>query len=48
MVKVTHEGQMIKFSDTAVSDSHSDTAIFQLRAHWVQMSWSIGAENPGL
>ena len=33
------------FSDTAVTDRHSDTTIFQLRAHWVRMSWSIGSEK---
>ena len=24
---------------------HSDTTIFQLRAHWVRISWSIGSEK---
>ena len=33
------------FSDTAVTDRHSDTTIFQLRAHWVRVSCSIGSEN---
>ena len=33
------------FSDTAITDCHSDTTIFQLRAHWVRISWSIGSEN---
>ena len=33
------------FSDTAVTDRHSDTTIFQLRAHWVRISWSIGSEK---
>ena len=33
------------FSDTAVTDRHSDTIIFQLRAHWVRISWSIGSEK---
>ena len=33
------------FSDTAISDRHSDTTIFQLRAHWVQISWSVGLEK---
>ena len=33
------------FSDTAIADCHSDTTIFQLRAHWVQISWSIGSEK---
>ena len=28
-----------KFSDTAITDRHSDTTIFQLRAHWVRISW---------
>ena len=33
------------FSDTAIIDRHSDTTIFQLRAHWVQISSSIGSEK---
>ena len=33
------------FSDTAISDRHSDITIFQLRAHWVRISWSIGWEK---
>ena len=33
------------FSDNAVTDRHSDTTIFQLRAHWVRISWSIESEN---
>ena len=33
------------FSDTAITDRHSDTTIFQLRAHWVLISWSIGLEK---
>ena len=33
------------FSDTAITDCHSDTTIFQLRAHWVRTSWSIGSEK---
>ena len=33
------------FSDTAITDRHSDTTIFQLRAHLVRISWSIGSEN---
>ena len=33
------------FSDTAITDRHSDTTIFQLRAHWVRISWSIGWEK---
>ena len=33
------------FSDTAINDRHSDTTIFQLRAHWVRISWSIGSEK---
>ena len=32
-------------SDTAITDRHSDTIIFQLRAHWVRISWSIGSEK---
>ena len=31
------------FSDTAITDRHSDTTIFHLRAHWVRISWSIGS-----
>ena len=30
------------FSDTAITDCHSDTTIFQLRAYLVLISWSIG------
>ena len=33
------------FSGTAITDRHSDTTIFQLRAHWVRISWSIGSEK---
>ena len=33
------------FSDTAITDRHSDTTIFQLRVHWVRISWSIGSEK---
>ena len=33
------------FSATAITDRHSDTTIFQLRAHWVWISWSIGSEK---
>ena len=33
------------FSDTAITDRHSDTTNFQLRAHWVRVSWSIGSEK---
>ena len=33
------------FSDTAITDRLSDTTIFQLRAHWVRISWSIGSEK---
>ena len=32
-------------ADTAITDRHSDTTIFQLRAHWVRISWSIGSEK---
>ena len=31
------------FSDTAITDRLSDTTIFQLRAHWVRISRSIGS-----
>ena len=37
--------QLPTFSDTAITDRHSDTTIFQLRAHWVRISWSIGSEK---
>ena len=33
------------FSDTAIADRHSDTTIFQLRAHWMRISWSVGSEK---
>ena len=33
------------FAFTAINDRHSDTTIFQLRAHWVRISWSTGSEN---
>ena len=33
------------FSDTAITDRYSDTTIFQLGAHWVRISWSIGSEK---
>ena len=33
------------FSDTAITNHHSDTTIFQLRAHWVQISWSIRSDK---
>ena len=33
------------FSDTAITARHSDTTIFQLRAHWVWISRSIGSEK---
>ena len=33
------------FSDTAITDHLSDTTIFQLRAHWVRISWSTGSEK---
>ena len=29
------------FSDTAITDRHSDTTIFQLRAHWVRISCMV-------
>ena len=32
-------------SDTAITDRHSDTTVFQLRAHWERISWSIGSEK---
>ena len=33
------------FGNTAIIACHSDTTIFQLRAHWVRISWSIGSEK---
>ena len=33
------------FSDTAITERHPDTTIFQLRAHWVRLSWSVGSEK---
>ena len=33
------------FSDTAITNRHSDTTIFQLRAHRVQISWFIESEK---
>ena len=33
------------FSDTAITDRHSDTTIFQLRAHQVRIFWCIGSEK---
>ena len=33
------------FSDTAVTDRHSDTTILHLRADRVRISWSVGSEN---
>ena len=33
------------FSDTAITNGHSDTTSFQLTAHWVRISWSIGSEK---
>ena len=33
------------FSDTAVTNRHSDTTIFQPRAHWVRISWTIRSEK---
>ena len=42
---VGYLGTLQTFSDTAITDRHSDTTIFQLRAHWVRISWSIGSEK---
>ena len=33
------------FSDTAITDRHSDITIYQLGAHRVRISWSIGSEK---
>ena len=33
------------FSDTAITDRHSNTTNFLLKAHWVRISWSIGSEK---
>ena len=38
----------LTFSDTAITDRHSDTTIFQLRAHWVSSSELTGCGYPGL
>ena len=35
----------LTFSDFAITDRHSETTIIQLRAHWVQISWSVGSEK---
>ena len=32
-------------SGTAITDRQFDTTIFQLGAHWVRISWSIGSEK---
>ena len=34
-----------RFSHTAITDRQSDTTTFQLRAHRVQISWSIGSKK---
>ena len=33
------------FSDTAITDHHSDTTILQLTTYWVRISWSVGSEK---
>ena len=33
------------FSDSTITDHHSDTTIYQLRADWVRISWSVGSEK---
>ena len=33
------------FSDTAITDRHSDTTIFQLRAHWVRYPGLLDRKN---
>ena len=33
------------FSDTAITDRHSDTTIFQLRAHWVRIPGLLDRKN---
>ena len=38
-------GSIRRRRDTAITDRHSDTTIFQLRAHWVRISWSVGSEK---
>ena len=35
----------LTFSDTAITDRHSDTTTFQLRAQRVRIFWSIGSEK---
>ena len=42
---LTRRTPPLTFSETAVTDCHSDTTIFQLRAHRVRISWSIGLEK---
>ena len=32
------------FSDTAITDRHSDTTFLQLRGHGMRISWPIGSE----
>ena len=33
------------FSDTAITDRYFHTTIFQVKAHWVRISWSIGSKK---
>ena len=33
------------FCDTAITDRHTDATIFQLRTHWVRISWSFGSQK---
>ena len=33
------------FSDTAITNSHSDITFSQLRAHRVRIAWSVGSEK---
>ena len=40
LIRRTHRQR----SDTPVTDRHSDITIFQLRAHWVRISWCIRSE----
>ena len=45
VVFCVHMHSFPTFGDTATTDRQSDTTSFQLRAHWVRISWSIGSEK---
>ena len=44
-VGLTRRTPQPTFSNTAITDRHSDTTVFQLRAHWVRISWSTGSKK---